>query len=129
MKRPRQERPELSPGFVHDQATAELLCSAQRLADLLDSSYWQRLCPELHCTDQQYWDQHCAEEKAPMAATERSRLQEELRVEGYFKHAPGWSTQPEALAAGVAILVQHGWHPVLCEPPSCPSVCGGSCGS
>lgn len=27
---------------------AELQCSAQKLADVFDASYWAKICPELH---------------------------------------------------------------------------------
>ena len=70
------------PGFIYQpQPEPELSAAEQTLESILEPSYWRRLLPELHCQEQQLFDQSApAAEEAVI-----SQLREELRIEGYYR--------------------------------------------
>eukprot|EP00877_Chromochloris_zofingiensis_P008660 jgi/Chrzof1/4047/Cz13g18120.t1 len=89
---------------------AELQCSAQKLADVFDASYWAKICPELHMGTGDM-------AAAPAVALKESRvtdLRDQMEHAGIAQVPSGLlqlSVNNRDLAVAVVQLLQHGWPP------------------
>ena len=112
-------RPELATGWVHEgtpRPRFHVTARSVPCAEATQPRFWAELAEGtgVHCGDAARW----ADSAAPLRPSEwrgLSQRRAELREEGYSRlPAAARPEEAAALAAAVATLVRHGWHPLWC---------------
>uniref|UniRef100_A0A383VR10 Phytanoyl-CoA dioxygenase n=1 Tax=Tetradesmus obliquus TaxID=3088 RepID=A0A383VR10_TETOB len=91
----------------------ELHASRQKLKDLLKPSYWQALCPWLHCGDADWLGRQPALQLPQQRLVDLKQQVDAAGVAQVSSSELPWSVHPSALAAAVVSLIRHGWPPSL----------------
>eukprot|EP00882_Tetradesmus_deserticola_P022370 GHRQ01024272.1.p1 GENE.GHRQ01024272.1~~GHRQ01024272.1.p1 ORF type:complete len:174 (+),score=80.30 GHRQ01024272.1:23-523(+) len=90
-----------------------LHASHQTLKDLLQPSYWQALCPWLHCGDAALLGRLRALQLPQRRLADLKQQVDTAGVAQVSSQELPWFVEPTALAAAVVSLIRYGWPPSL----------------